>query len=626
MAVVTMKQLLEAGVHFGHQTRRWNPKMKRFIFGERNGIYIIDLNQTLERIETAYTLRARPGRRRRHDPLRRHQEADPGPDRSASADKCGMPYVNERWLGGMLTNFQTISARVKKMQEYERRQQLGDFEAMPKKEALILSRELEKLQRNLGGIRYHRASCPTRCSSSTRRRSTSPSPRPTSSGMPIVAVVDTNCDPDVIQYVIPGNDDAIRAGTLMCRVIADAVEEGRFIASAASAACSATAGGRRAAPTPRRPVAEQQAAAAAAGRGPAPRPPAGPGALGGPSGRRPSSRRRGAARRAPATSPQRLRRRAPTLRASPAEATEAAGARRRDRRARHRRATHRGRPMAEIHRQGRRSACARLTGAGMMDGKRALEENDGDFEAAKTWLREKGLARRAKRADREKPSRARSPWPSTGNGGAVGRAQAARPTSWPRAPEFTGLVTDAGRAGGGQGRGRPGRRALRATPSTDLARSTLKENIALGRVVRFEADGGAGSTPTCTSRASGASIGVLVELTGDPATRSGPRPTRSRCTSRFGQARVRVSRDDVPAEVVEPSSEVLENLTRNEGKPEAGHPQDRRGPAQRLLQGRVPARAALRADPQADASLQLLGPEAKVTRFARVEIGERIAL
>ncbi|MDQ1372950.1 MAG: small subunit ribosomal protein, partial [Actinomycetota bacterium] len=152
MAVVSMRNLLEAGVHFGHQTRRWNPKMKRFIFGERNGIYIIDLNQTLRRIDTAYTyvrdLVAGGGiilfvgtKKQTQDPV------------SNYASKVGMPYVNERWLGGMLTNFSTISGRVKKMQEYERMKTAGDFEAMPKKEALILSRELEKLQRNLGGIR-----------------------------------------------------------------------------------------------------------------------------------------------------------------------------------------------------------------------------------------------------------------------------------------------------------------------------------------------------------------------------------------------------------------------------------------------------------------------------------------
>ncbi len=152
MAVITMRQLLEAGVHFGHQTRRWNPKMRRFIFGERNGIYIIDLEQTLSRVDKAYgfvrDLVAGGGvlmfvgtKKQAQDPVR------------SFAEKCGMPYVNERWLGGMLTNFDTIAKRINKMLEYERMQRSGEFEAMPKKEALLLTRELEKLQRNLGGLR-----------------------------------------------------------------------------------------------------------------------------------------------------------------------------------------------------------------------------------------------------------------------------------------------------------------------------------------------------------------------------------------------------------------------------------------------------------------------------------------
>ena len=229
MAVVTMKQLLEAGMHFGHQTRRWNPKMKRFIFGERNGIYIIDLNQTLQRIDTAYTfvrdLVAGGGSILFIGTKKQTQDAI-----SSHAEKVGMPYVNERWLGGMLTNFQTISARVKKMQEYERMKEAGDFEAMPKKEALILSRELEKLQRNLGGIR-NLARMPDAIFVIDTKKEHIAVTEANKLGLPIVAVVDTNCDPDVIQYVIPGNDDAIRAGTLMCRIIADAVEEGRHIAS-----------------------------------------------------------------------------------------------------------------------------------------------------------------------------------------------------------------------------------------------------------------------------------------------------------------------------------------------------------------------------------------------------------
>jgi small subunit ribosomal protein S2 len=241
MAVVTMRQLLEAGVHFGHQTRRWNPKMKRFIFGERNGIYIIDLNQTLERIDVAYSfvrdLVADNGnilfvgtKKQTQDPVARY------------AAQCGMPYVNERWLGGMLTNFNTIAGRVKKMQEYERMRDAGDFEAMPKKEALILSRELDKLQRNLGGIR-NMTKLPEAVFIIDTKKEHIAVTEANKLGLPIVAVVDTNCDPDLITFVIPGNDDAIRAGTLLCRVIADAVEEGRFIASRRAARAGSPAAG-----------------------------------------------------------------------------------------------------------------------------------------------------------------------------------------------------------------------------------------------------------------------------------------------------------------------------------------------------------------------------------------------
>ena len=226
--VVTMKQLLEAGVHFGHQTRRWNPKMKRFNDGERNGIYIIDLQQTLQRIETAYTfvrdLVAEGGTilfigttKQAQDPIR------------DAADGCAMPFINERWLGGMLTNFTTISGRVKKMQEYQRMRAVGDFEAMPKKEALMVSRELEKLERNLGGIRDMQK-LPQAVFVIDTKKEHIAVVEAKKLGIPIVAVVDTNCDPDLIDYVIPGNDDAIRSGTLMCRIISDAVKEGRFIA------------------------------------------------------------------------------------------------------------------------------------------------------------------------------------------------------------------------------------------------------------------------------------------------------------------------------------------------------------------------------------------------------------
>ncbi|CAN5215700.1 hypothetical protein BH18ACT4_BH18ACT4_08620 [soil metagenome] len=252
--VVTMKQLLEAGVHFGHQTRRWNPKMKRFIFGERNGIYIIDLQQTLRRIESAYSfvrdLVAAGGtvlfigtKKQAQDPIQSY------------AEKCGMPYINERWLGGMLTNFETISKRVAKMQEYQRMRSTGEFEAMPKKEALLIGRELEKLERNLQGIR-NMEKLPQAVFILDTKKEHIAVTEANKLGVPIVAVVDTNCDPDLIQYVIPGNDDAIRSGTLMCRIIADAVDEGRFIASRRSG------GGTGAGPAPGRSAEEEARVAA----------------------------------------------------------------------------------------------------------------------------------------------------------------------------------------------------------------------------------------------------------------------------------------------------------------------------------------------------------------------------
>jgi small subunit ribosomal protein S2 len=229
MAVITMRQMLEAGVHFGHQTRRWNPKMKRFIFGERNGIYIIDLDQTLTRVETAYNfvrdLVADGGtvlfvgtKKQAQDPVKSY------------ADKCGMPYVNERWLGGMLTNFETISKRVGKMLDYERMKSSGEFDAMIKKEALLLDRELTKLQKNLGGLRdmKKRPDCVFVLDTKKEHIAVTEANK---LGIPVVAVVDTNVDPDVIQFPIPGNDDAIRSNSLLARVIADAVEEGRFIAA-----------------------------------------------------------------------------------------------------------------------------------------------------------------------------------------------------------------------------------------------------------------------------------------------------------------------------------------------------------------------------------------------------------
>jgi small subunit ribosomal protein S2 len=266
MAVVTMRQMLEAGVHFGHQTRRWNPKMRRFIFGERNGIYIIDLEQTLTRVEAAYKftrdLAAKGGtvlfigtKKQAQDPVRDY------------ALMSGMPYVNERWLGGMLTNFETIAKRVQKMQEYERMRAAGEFEAMPKKEALLLTRELEKLQKNLGGIRGMNRRPDAVFILDTKKEQIGIT-EANKLGIPIIAVVDTNVDPDLVQFPIPGNDDAIRANALMCRVVAEAIIEGRrgLDIAAAPAAAPKRSAEEEAAFAAAQTEARRQAAAAQAER------------------------------------------------------------------------------------------------------------------------------------------------------------------------------------------------------------------------------------------------------------------------------------------------------------------------------------------------------------------------
>jgi len=228
VAVVTLKQMLEAGVHFGHQTRRWNPKMQRFIHGEKNGIYVIDLEQTLVKVDEAYRFVrdtvADGGlilfvgtKKQTQEPVKQH------------AQRVGMPYVNNRWLGGMLTNFQTMRKRIEKMQDIERQVQVGETSQMIKKEALKLTRELEKLHRNLGGIRGLEKMPAAVFVIDTKKEHIAVT-EARKLGIPVIAIVDTNCDPDVIDYVIPGNDDAIRAADLMCRVVADAVEAGKQLA------------------------------------------------------------------------------------------------------------------------------------------------------------------------------------------------------------------------------------------------------------------------------------------------------------------------------------------------------------------------------------------------------------
>jgi small subunit ribosomal protein S2 len=224
VAVVTMRQLLEAGVHFGHQTRRWNPKMKRFIYGERNGIYIIDLQKTSTAIESTYGfLRdtvAKGGNVLFVGTKKQAQESI-----KTQAERVGMPYVNFRWLGGMLTNFTTIYKRLQRLKELEAMVATGATDVLPKKEVLRLGHEREKLERNLGGIRDMTRLPAAVWVVDTRKEHIAVS-EARKLGIPVVAILDTNCDPDEVDYPIPGNDDAIRAGSLLTRIVADAVAEG----------------------------------------------------------------------------------------------------------------------------------------------------------------------------------------------------------------------------------------------------------------------------------------------------------------------------------------------------------------------------------------------------------------
>jgi len=233
MAVVTMRQLLESGVHFGHQTRRWNPKMKRFIFTERNGIYIIDLQQTLGYIDRAYDFVketvAHGGTVMFIGTKRQAQESI-----VEQAGRVGMPYVTERWLGGMLTNFQTVFKRLQRLKELELIEQTGGQTVLTKKEALVLDRERKKLERTLGGIREM-----TRTPSAVWVVDTNKEHLAVNEarklGIPVVAILDTNCDPDLVDYKVPGNDDAIRSIQVLTRVIADAVAEGLMARAGAQA-------------------------------------------------------------------------------------------------------------------------------------------------------------------------------------------------------------------------------------------------------------------------------------------------------------------------------------------------------------------------------------------------------
>ena len=225
MSVVSMKQLLEAGVHFGHQTRRWNPKMAEYIFTERNSIYIIDLQKTVKKLEEAYMF-VREATQDGGEILFVGTKKQAQLSIKEEAQRCGMPYVDARWLGGMLTNFTTIRRRIDRLNQLRKMREDGTFELLPKKEVIKLNGEIEKLEKFLGGIQNMKK-MPVALFVVDPRKEKIAVSEAHKLNIPVVAIVDTNCDPDEVDYVIPGNDDAIRAVKLLSGAMADAVLEAR---------------------------------------------------------------------------------------------------------------------------------------------------------------------------------------------------------------------------------------------------------------------------------------------------------------------------------------------------------------------------------------------------------------
>ena len=223
MSVISMKQLLEAGVHFGHQTRRWNPKMAEYIYTERNGIYIIDLQKSVGKVDEAYNavkdIVANGGSILFVGTKKQAQDSI-----KTEAERCGMYYVNERWLGGMLTNFKTIQTRIKRLKEIETMSEDGTFDVLPKKEVIIIKKEWDKLEKNLGGIKDMKK-LPDAIFVVDPKKERICIQEAHTLGIPLIGIADTNCDPEELDYVIPGNDDAIRAVKLIVSKMADAVIE-----------------------------------------------------------------------------------------------------------------------------------------------------------------------------------------------------------------------------------------------------------------------------------------------------------------------------------------------------------------------------------------------------------------
>ena len=497
-----MRELLEAGVHFGHQTRRWNPKMRRFIFTERGGIYIIDLQQTAQLVEEAYefvkSLAARGGSVLFVGTKKQAQDAV-----EEQAKRVGMPYVNHRWLGGLLTNWRTISDRIDRLHDLRRLRDDSQLELLPPKERIAMLAELEKLEANLGGVADMKRQ-PDAMFVLDLRKEALAVREGRRLGMPIIALVDTNCDPDEAEYVIPGNDDAIRSCSLITRVIADAIAEGK----------------QKVGPTEMAAQPE------------APEPPPEP--------------------EAPAEET-----------VEPVEARESAteqipsGPISAGCDGRHSHGRDGGELMAAISATLVKELRDK-TGAGMMDCKRALEDTHGDLDAAVTLLREKGMASAAKRAGREtsegKVGYRLADDGSRGTMVAVGCET--EPVS--NNEEFLAYAKDVLDAVDTRGAG--------AEAELEDARVQLSgklgENIAVVGTARFErVDGGA---IAAYAHPPANKIGVLVQLRGGDA-ELGRKVAMHIAASPSIQW---IGRDDVPAETVGSEREIYANSDEVQSKPE----------------------------------------------------------
>ena len=571
MAVVTMRELLESGVHFGHQTRRWDPKMRRFIFGERGGIYIINLEQTLQLLEEAAAfarnLSERGGtvlfvgtKKQAQDSIEEH------------AKRVGMPYVNHRWLGGLLTNWRTISARIDRLHELRRLKEEGQLDLLPPKERISMLAELERLESHLGGVADMKRQ-PDALLVVDLRKEAIAVREARRLGLPVVALVDTNCDPDEADYVIPGNDDAIKSCDLVIRTIADAIEAGKQKVKPEEFKEQASPEAAAPSRLPRSPAAEEAAPAeeAPAAEETAPR-----------KRLRPRRRRsgRGGGRSSRGGSGRRGDR---SCGGGAGRMTEV---------------------TADMVRELRE-----MTGAPMMDTKRALVDADGDLEAAKQLLRERGMASAGKRAGNETPEGVVLTRLDDSKGTIVAIGSETEPVS--KNDEFRAFaekVLDAVDENGPD-----------AIESLEDERKELVgkigENILVRGAARFESGNGEAIAAYVHPPAN--KIGVLVKAEGSPEAARRLAMHIAFAAPRFA------TRDEVPEDEIAKEREIYEKLPEVESKPEQARPKIVEGMlGKRFFAENVLAEQAWIHEPKKTVAQALEEEGLKVLEFERYALAE----